>query len=170
MAEETIVNKVEQSGLITLDLERIIPEVEIAVLDLKDFLFQQLMLKEREFRSALKEYDWSAFEGKVVGIMCSTDALLPQWSWMLAASYLQPIARQVVFGNEEEVQRVVVRDAVAQLQVEDYAGERIVVKGCGDKEVHTSAYMEIVLKLQPVARSIMYGEPCSTVPIWKNKL
>ena len=168
MAEEIIVNKVAQSGLITLQLEDFIPNVDIAILDLKDFLFRELMLKEKEFRTSLKEHNWSTYEGKSVGIMCSTEALMPQWAWMLAASYLQPVAKLVVFGDTGEVLRTVVREAISKLRTEDYRDERVVVKGCGDEPVHASAYLEIVLKLQPVVKSIMYGEPCSTVPIWKN--
>jgi hypothetical protein len=169
VAEETIVNKVAESGLITVDLGELIPEVDILVFDLKPFLFKEIMLREKEFRAALQEQDWSVYGGKVVTITCSSDALLPPWSWMLVASKLQPHAARVLFGDRATAERLLADEALDRMDLEQYRDQRIVVKGCGDRDTPSAAFTQVVMKLQPVARSIFYGEPCSTVPIWKRK-
>lgn len=164
---ETFVNKVAESGIITVDLEEFIPD-EIATFDLKDHLFMGLILKEKDFREALKKEDWQKYTGKPVAITCSQDAVIPMWAYMLASSYLQPYASDIYFGDEAFTRNAVINKKISQIDVNDYAGKRVVIKGCGEKEIPASAYVEITKLLRPVVKSIMYGEPCSTVPIFKS--
>jgi hypothetical protein len=167
--EETIVNKVAQSGLLTLDLEKFYPSEELVVFDLKDHLFMQLILKEKEYREALKNSGWSIYQNKNVAITCSTDAIIPMWAYMLAVTYLQPFAKNIFFGTEKEVFNILFLKNLEQINLQDFEGKRVVVKGCGDKKIPETAYVEIAKILRPVAKSIMYGEPCSTVSIYKQK-
>ena len=164
-----IINKVAESGLISLDLEAYYPKGNIAVFDLKDYLFMNLILKEKDFRAALLTTDWNAYQDKYVAITCTADAIIPMWANMLVASYLQPIAKDVVFGNEQQLITIVLAKNVAAINGEEYIDKRIVVKGCGDIAIPESAYVDITNKLRPFAKSIMYGEPCSTVPIYKKR-
>ena len=166
--EDVIINKVAESGLITLDLEEFYPKEETAVFDLKEYLFMGLILKEKEFREALKNIDWDIYTNKNVCITCSADAIIPMWANMLATSYVQPIAKEVVFGDEDFLHKVVFLKNLAQININKFIGQRVVIKGCGDKAISESAYVEITKLLRPVAKSIMYGEPCSTVPIYKQ--
>lgn len=164
-----IVNKVAASGLITLDLEQYLPGGEWASFDLKDYLFMGLILKEKDFREALKGADWSAFAGKHVSVFCSADAIVPVWAYMLVAAYLEPVAASVFTGTPEEHRRFRFLEALAAIDLKPFEEGRIVVKGCGDVAIEPFAYAEITRLLRPVARSIMYGEPCSTVPVYKKK-
>jgi hypothetical protein len=164
---DAIVNKVAESGLITLDLEQFYPRGEIVLFDLKDYLFMGMILKEKDFREALKKLDWEAYRDKYVGVVCSADAIIPVWAYMLVASYLQPVAKDVVMGNENEVHRMIFLKNISRISVNDYIDKRIVVKGCGETPIGEFAYFEITRLLRPVAKTIMYGEPCSTVPIYK---
>ncbi len=165
--EDVIVNKVAESGLITLDLEAYYPKQETAVFDLKDYLFMELILKEKDYREALKNIDWSIYQNKHVAITCSADAVIPVWAYMLAATYLQPVAQEVVFGNEDFLHRTLFLKNLAGLNVSEFTDKRVVIKGCGDKNISETAYVEVTKLLRPVVKSIMYGEPCSTVPIYK---
>lgn len=168
MSDE-IVNKVAASGLITLDLEEYYPKEEIVVFDLKPHLFMGMILKEKDFRSAMQELDWSAYQGKIVAVTCSAEAIIPMWAYMLIATYLQPVAKDIVFGNEQTVRQQLFIRNIEAIPAGDYQDQRVVVKGCGDVPIGEFAYLEITKKLRPVAKSIMYGEPCSTVPIFKKK-
>jgi hypothetical protein len=165
--EDVIVNKVAESGLVTIDLEDYYPNEETAVFDLKEHLYMGLILKEKEFREALKGYDWVPFQNKNVCITCSADAVIPMWAYMLAASYLQPVAADVVFGTEDFMHRLLFLKNLSKINPSDFAGKRVVIKGCGDKNISETAYVEITKQLRPFVKSIMYGEPCSTVPIYK---
>lgn len=165
--EDVIVNKVAESGLITIDLEEYSPKDESSVFDLKDYLFMGLILKEKDYRAALKELDWEQFRDKNVCITCSADAVIPVWAYMLAATYLQPVAKDVIFGNEDFLHRTLFLKNLAAINPEEFNGKRVVIKGCGDKNISETAYVEITKLLRPVVKSIMYGEPCSTVPIYK---
>lgn len=167
--EETFVNKVAESGLITFDLEEYYPKGEIKIFDLKDFLFMGLMLKEKDYRAALQSTDWEVYKDKYVAILCSADAIIPMWANMLAASYLQPITKDVVFGDEKKLVETILIKKISEVKGEEYTDKRVVVKGCGDVAIPESAYVEITNKLRPFVKSIMYGEPCSTVPIYKKK-
>lgn len=165
---EPFVNKVAESGLITLDLEKYYPKGETAVFDLKDHLFMGLILKEKDFREALKKLDWSVYQDKNVALTCSADAIIPVWAWMLAVSYLQPVAKEVVMGDEKELHRSLYLKNIDAIDINEFAGQRVVIKGCGEIPIADYVYMEITKKLRPVVKSIMYGEPCSTVPVYKK--
>lgn len=169
MAEE-LVNKVAESGLLTLDLEKYYPKGETAVFDLKGFLFMELILKEKEFREKLKTHDWEQYRDKLVAVTCTADAIIPVWAYMLVAAQLQPVAKEVVLGDEKELLKKVFLDRIGALDMQEFADKRVVVKGCGELPIGDFAYMEITKKLRPVAKSIMYGEPCSTVPVYKRKI
>jgi hypothetical protein len=166
MAEE-IINKVGQSALITLDLEQFFPKGNISLFDLKPFLFMGLILKEKEFRAALAATDWTIYKDGIVGVCCSADAVIPVWAYMLVTSYLQPLAKEVIMGDEPVVLRQLITKNIQSLDPGEYKDKRVVVKGCGDRPVGDFAFLEITKLLRPVAKSIMYGEPCSTVPVFK---
>lgn len=167
--DDIIINKVAESGLISFDLEEFYPKGGIAVFDLKDYLFMGLILKEKDFRAALLTTDWTLYQDKYVAITCTADAIIPMWANMLAATYLQPVAKDVVFGNEKQLITIILTKKLAAINGADYTDKRVVVKGCGDVSIPESAYVEITNKLRPYAKSIMYGEPCSTVPIYKKR-
>jgi hypothetical protein len=165
---DTIINKVAESSLIELDLANYYPKGEIAVFDLKDYLFMELILKEKDFREALKNFDFSIYQNKYVAVTCTTDAIIPVWAYMLIASYLQPFAKDVVAGNENFLHKTLFLKNIAAININDYTDKRVVIKGCGDLPIGEFAYLEITKLLRPVAKSIMYGEPCSTVPVYKK--
>ena len=167
--EDVILNKVAGSALTTIDLEEYYPKGETAVFDLKDHLFMGLILKEKDFRGALQSFEWEKFKDKFVAVTCSVDAIIPIWAYMLVASYLQPVAKEVVFGEEKDVLDKLLLRNIWQINGEEYKDKRVVVKGCGEVPISQSAYLEITNKLRPYVKSIMYGEPCSTVPIFKRK-
>lgn len=166
--EDLITNKVAESGLITIDLENYYPKEETAVFDLKDHLFMGLILKEKEFREELKNLDWQKYCNKNVCITCSQDAVIPIWAYMLVATYLQPLAKEILFGDEDFLHRTLFLKNLAKINTNDFVDKRVVIKGCGDKSISETAYVEITKLLRPVVKSIMYGEPCSTVPIYKK--
>ncbi|MBC8173909.1 MAG: DUF2480 family protein [Chitinophagales bacterium] len=164
-----IINKVAQSNLISFDLEEYFPVEEIEMFDLKDFLFKGLILKEKDFRDALAQIDWKNYTGKYIAITCSTDAIIPHWAYMLVSVYAQPFAKGIYFGTKEEAIKIIYFKNLAAVDVEAFRDQRVVVKGCSDKPVPADAYVYITNILRPVAKSIMYGEPCSTVPLFKRK-
>jgi len=166
--EQTLVNRVAGSGLVTIDLETFYPEGEVVAFDLKDHLFMGLILKEKDFREALKAHDWAQYTGKNLAVFCSADAIIPMWAYMLVAAYAAPFARDVFQGLPEQYAEFAFLKTLATLNPDDYAGKRLVIKGCSDKPVPPSAYLEITRRLQPVAAGIMFGEPCSTVPVYKR--
>ena len=167
--QENFVNKVAASGLITLNLEEYYHSGERVVYDIKDNLFHGLMLREKDFREFIKTHDWASYTGKNIAVICSADAIVPTWAYMLLANKLKPYANEVVFGSLETLESVLFTKALAKIDLNAFAGERVVVKGCADIDVPISAYVEITSLLTPVVKSIMYGEPCSTVPIYKRK-
>ena len=165
--EEVFVNKVAESGLITIDLEEFYPSGDSMVFDMKDYLFMGLILKEKDFRETLKSMDWKEYTNKNVAITCSADAVIPVWAYMLATSYLQPLAREIVFGNIEFLNNTLFLKNLSRFNTDDLRDKRVVIKGCGDKQIPEIAYVEVTRMLRPIVKSIMYGEPCSTVPIFK---
>ena len=167
--QEGFVNKVAASGLVTFNLEEYLHPGERIIYDIKDNLFHGLMLREKDFREFIKNHDWSAYTNKNVAILCSADAIVPTWAYMLLANKLKPFANEVVFGSLETLEAVLFAKALAKVDLSTFAGERVVVKGCGDIAVPVAAYVEITNLLTPVVKSIMYGEPCSTVPIYKRR-
>jgi hypothetical protein len=166
----TIVNKVAESGLITLDLETFYPTEEILAFDLKDHLFMGLILKEKDFRAALANMDWESFRDKYITLFCSADAIIPLWAYMLVSSQLSGVARRIFSGSPEEARKQLFMERLKAIDSNDFADKRVVIKGCGDLEIDEYAYIEITNKLTPVVKSLMYGEPCSTVPVYKRKM
>jgi hypothetical protein len=166
---DILVNKVADSGLISFDLEEYYPKGTIKVFDLKEYLFMGLILKEKDFRAALQTTDWDVYTDVYVGITCSADAIIPMWAYMLVAGYLQPYAKEVAFGNEKELISTVLLKNLEAIKGEAYTDKRVVIKGCGEIDIPETAYVTITSKLRPFAKSIMYGEPCSTVPIYKKR-
>jgi len=167
--DETIVNRVAESGVITINLEDYYPKEELVVFDLKDYLFMGLILKEKDFREALKNFNWQQYENKNVAVTCTADAIIPVWAYMLVASYLQPVTKEIAVGNEKDLITNIIIKKIAAVNGEDFKDKRVVIKGCGDIQIPEVAYVEITNKLRPYAKSIMYGEACSTVPVYKKK-
>jgi len=164
-----IVNKVALSPLFTLDLETYYPKGEVSLFDLKPHLFMEMIVKEKEFRAALQGLDWSVYKDKIVAVDCTADAIIPVWAYMLIASYLQPYAQDIILGDEKNAIKQTLLKRIEAIDVVDYLDKRVVVKGFGELPIGEYAYMEVTRRLRPVAKSIMYGEPCSTVPVYKKK-
>ena len=167
MVDDPILNKVASSGLLTLDLEELYPHGQRVVFDLKPLLWQEIALKEEDLRTFCKTHDWSQYAGTLVSVHCSADAIIPTWAFMLVATHLQPYAAFVTQGDATQLERTVFTRFVQQLDVEQYRGARVVVKGCSKRSVPLNAYVELSAKLLPVVKSLMFGEPCSTVPLYK---
>ena len=167
-ANNEIRNKVAESNLVTFNLEDLYTQGNRKTFDLKDFLFEGLMLREKEYRQKLKEFDWLVYKDAFVNIECTADAVVPQWAFMLAATYLQQVAKRIVMGSQETLETALFLESLSNLNVQQFKDERVIVKGCSKYPVPTSAYVEFVSKLRPVAKSIMYGEACSTVPLYKR--
>lgn len=168
MEEQEIINRVAKSPIVTLNLEDYYHPGERVVYDLAQNLFQGLILREKDFRDFLKEHDWSQYEGKNVALICSADAIVPTWAYMLLATKLEPYANMVVFGDKELLEFALFKKALAEFDLELIKDRPIVVKGCGDLPIPESVYVEITRLIRPYAKSIMYGEPCSTVPLYKR--
>jgi len=168
MSAEGIVNKVAESGLVEIDLEKFYPVGDTVSFDLKDYLFMGLILKEKDFREALKNHDFSQYNDKLVAVTCSADAIIPMWAYMLVTSNLQPYAKEIVQGDANDLHKAIFLRNINAINSSEFQDKRVVVKGCGDREIGAFAYLEITRLLRPVAKSIMYGEPCSTVPVFKR--
>ena len=166
---DEIVNRVAESGLVTIDLEAFYPKEELKIFDLKEYLFRRLIIKEKDFREALKNVDWSGYANANVALTCTADAIIPVWAYMLAASYLQPFAKNIVLGDENKLIETVLLKNISKLAAEEFADKRVVIKGCGEIPIPESAYAQITAVLLSHVKTIMYGEPCSTVPIYKRK-
>jgi len=167
--QENIVNKVAASGLVTLNLEQYYNQGERVVYDIKENLFHGLMLREKDFREFIKTHDWTFYTGKNVAVICSADAIVPTWAYMLLATKMKPYANEIVFGGLDTLETVLITKALSKIDLDTFKDQRVVIKGCGDIEVPVAAYLEITNLLSPVVKSIMYGEPCSTVPVYKRK-
>lgn len=166
---DEIVNKVAQSGLETIDLEQFYPKGETVIFDMKDYLFMGMILKEKDFRTAMQSHDWEQYRGKNVGLVCTADAVVPLWAYMLVMTNLEPVAAYAAFGDAEFIYKTLYLKNLSTIDVAAFEDKRIVIKGCGDKRVGEVAYAEVTRLLRPVAKSIMYGEPCSSVPVYKKK-
>ena len=166
---DVIINKVAESGLVTLDLEKFYPKEPVKIFDLKDYLFRGLIIKEKEFREALKNTNWQAYENANIALTCSTDAIIPVWAYMLVATYLQPVANKIILGDEKKLVESILLQNISDINTDEFKDKRVVIKGCGELPIPESAYMHITAVLLPHAKSIMYGEPCSTVPLFKKK-
>tara|TARA_B100000768_G_C11156195_1_gene322499 strand:+ start:49 stop:555 length:507 start_codon:yes stop_codon:yes gene_type:complete len=166
---DEIVNRVANSALITIDLADYAPSQSISVLDVKDFLFQEIILKEKEFRTNLKEFDFSIYQGKIVAINCSSEAIVPMWAFMLVTSYLKGIASKIHFGKKEDVFQQIFTANIDAIDSTEFESKKVIVKGCGQVPLSASLYMAITKKLQDTVSSLMFGEACSAVPVLKNK-
>jgi hypothetical protein len=166
---DEIVNRIAKSPLVTIDLEDFYPEGKRMVFDLKDFLFEELILKEKDFREQLKNHDWEQYKDAYVAMDCSSDAIIPSWAFLLVATYLQPVARKIVKGNLVDLETSVYHEIISNLDVSVYENKKIIVKGCSKKPVPDAAYVQLIEKIQPKIQSLMFGEACSTVPLFKKK-
>lgn len=168
-SKNKLVNRVAASSLITFKLEEYFPQQDIVTFDIKDYLFKGLMLKEKDFRTDMKSHDWSQYQDKIVLVHCSTDAIVPVWAYMLVTVNATPYAVEVFQGTQSDYYTHHYRRVIEQLDLADFVDQRIVIKGCSDLPVPTAAYVNLTKRLQPVAKSILFGEPCSTVPVYKKK-
>lgn len=169
MADE-IVNRVANSKLKTIDLEDFYPKGERVVLDIKNWLFHELILKETDFRNYLLNHNWEQYQDKYVALSCSADAIIPSWAYMLISTYLTPFAKKVVVGNLTMLETAIFQQIIQSFSVEEFIGKPVIIKGCANKPIPESAYIQLIEKLQPVVKSIMFGEACSTVPLYKQKI
>ena len=166
---DTIINKVAESGLVTLDLAAFYPKETIKIFDLKEYLFRGLIIKEKEFRETLKNTNWQQYENTNVAVTCSADAIIPVWAYMLVATYLQPVCKKIILGDEKKLIEFILFENISHINTEEFKNKRVVIKGCGDLPIPHSIYLQITAVLLPHVKSIMYGEPCSTVPLFKRK-
>ncbi len=164
-----IVNRVAKSGIVTINLEAYLPKEEILSFDVKAYLFKGLLLKEKDYRAALKEIDWTSYAGKHVAIHCSADAIVPLWAYMLAGTYLSAHALSYSFATAYQLADQLIKQNLSELDTEALADKRVVIKGCGSVPIPASAYVEITRLLMPQVKTLMYGEPCSMVPLYKKR-
>ena len=167
MEEKEIINRVANSSIVTIDLEDYYHNGERVGYDIAKHLYKGLILKEMDFRAFVKEHDWSLYEGKNIALFCSEDAIVPTWAYMLLATRLQPYVNKVVYGGMEVLEYALFKEALSKIDLNELKNRPVVIKGCGDLPVPESAFVEIVTLLQPVVKSLMYGEACSSVPLWK---
>lgn len=167
--ELTIENKVEKSGLINFEIETLIPKGERIYFDIKNLLFQELVLKEKDFREFLKNHDWTIYKDKYVAVDCSVDAIIPMWAYMLIGVYLSPFAKKTVVGNLKKLEEEIILEEIIKKDFSDLKDARVIAKGCSKQYVPESAYLTLSQKLTPLVKSLMFGEACSTVPLYKKK-
>jgi hypothetical protein len=167
--QDEIINKVAQSGLVTINLEDFYAPGDRVLLDIKPWLYEELILKEKEFRQYIKDHNWQQYSDKYVAVTCTADAIVPTWAYMLVAIQLAAVAKDVFFGGLNELEEHLFQKQLSSFNPAMYKDQRVVIKGCSDREVPVSVFMEITRLLQPYVKSIMYGEPCSTVPVFKRK-
>ncbi|UMB52843.1 DUF2480 family protein [Lutibacter sp. A64] len=168
MADE-IVNRVANSKLKTLDLEDFYPKGPRTVIDIKDWLFHELILKEKDFREYLKNHDWSQYKNHYIALTCSVDAIIPSWAYMLIATYTNPFAVKTIVGDLQQLETAIFQEIIANLNIKAYKNVPVIIKGCSDKPIPETAYIQLIEKLQPVAKTIMFGEACSTVALYKKR-
>ncbi len=167
--EKEIINRVANSGLITLDLADYLKDFRPKAIDMKDLLHEEIMLREKPFRAYIKNHDWSAYKDHWVAVYSSVDAIIPSWSYMLISSALQNHTDNIVFGDQSKLRETYMLSTISAIDEDLYKDQRVIIKGCADVEIPNSAYVAITIKLQPVVKSLMYGEACSAVPVYKNK-
>lgn len=165
---EEIINKVANSSLEVFDLEDYYPNGVRLQIDISQWLFEGFLLKEKDFREALKNHDWSQYQNHLVAIHCSTDAILPAWASILVATYVSPFAQKVVLGTINDLETALYQEILSKIDYTQYQDKPIILKGCSKKPVPESAYIIAIQELQKVAKSIMYGEACSAVPLFKK--
>jgi hypothetical protein len=165
---DEIINKVANSKLVSLDLEDYYPKGERTLIDIKDWLFQEQVLIEKDYRNRLKEQDWTAYQNKYVGIICSSDAIIPSWAYLLLTVHLAPYAKKIVVGNLEQLETILFEEVIAKMELEEFEDKAVIVKGCSEKFIPYAAYSLLIQRLFPVVSSLMYGEACSSVPLYKR--
>jgi hypothetical protein len=163
-----IINKIAKSGIINLDLEDYAPRDIITEIDLKDFLFEGLILKEKYFRESLKDHNWSKYRGDVLALFCSSNSIIPMWAYMLVTSYLEKNNLINFYGNKEQVFNLLFLEIIEELDIHEFKDKRVIIKGCGNLKIHEKIYVAITKKMQPAVKSLMFGEACSSVPIHKK--
>ena len=168
MSEE-IINRGANSKLITLDLEDYYPTGDRVLLDISDWLFQGIILKEKDFREFVKEHDWSQYLNSYVAIICSSDAIIPSWAYLLISTSLTPYAKKFVIGDLDLLENIIFQDIIATIPLDPFEGAPVIIKGCSEKNIPNSAYAQLTQRLVPVVRSLMFGEACSSVPLYKKK-
>lgn len=168
MAEE-IVNRVAKSPLITIDLEEFYPDGKRILFDIKDWLFEGIILKEKDFRASVRNHDWSQYRDAYVALTCSEDAIIPSWAYLLLSTELTPYAQKVVVGDLELLETVIFQEVIQGLDISEFENKPIIIKGCADKPIPPSAFSFLIDRIQPIAKNVMYGEACSTVPLYKRK-
>jgi hypothetical protein len=168
MSDE-IINRVANSKLINIDLETLYPEGQRILFDIKDWLYEGIILKEKDFRIHVKDHDWSQYQDQYVALTCSEDAIIPSWAYLLLSTELSPYTKKTVVGSLELLETVIFKEVIEHLDISDYTDKPIIIKGCADKPIPASAFTFLIDRLQPVAKTIMYGEACSTVPLYKSK-
>tara|TARA_B110000967_G_C18866817_1_gene553145 strand:+ start:779 stop:1282 length:504 start_codon:yes stop_codon:yes gene_type:complete len=166
---EAIKNRVANSVLITIDLENYYPLGDRIIFDIKEWLFEGIILKEKDFRASVKNHDWTQYNNCYVALTCSTDAIIPSWAFMLVTTELVPFAKKIIIGNLKELETSIFQDIISQLPTDSYKDKPIIIKGCSEKPIPETAYTQLITKLVPVVKSIMYGEACSTVPLFRSK-
>ncbi|WP_027127577.1 DUF2480 family protein [Gelidibacter mesophilus] len=167
--ENEIINRVANSKLVVVDLEDYYPKGQRTVFDIKDWLFHELVLREKDFRTYVKEHDWTQYKDHYVALTCTSDAIVPAWAFMLLTMNLQPYAKRIVVGSLEQLETSIYQDIIQNLEIEAYVDQPLIIKGCAHKPVPANAYIMLSQKLKPIAKSIMYGEACSSVPLYKRK-
>jgi len=166
---DKIVNRVAKSALKTIDLEEYYPQGTRTVIDIKNWLFQELILKETDFREYLKNHDWKQYKDHYVALTCSADVIIPSWAYMLITTCIFPYAKKVVVGDLKALETAVFQDIINSIDLEEFKAKPVIVKGCTNKPIPETAYIQLIEKLQPVVKSMLFGEPCSTVPLFKRK-
>ena len=166
---EEIINRVANSKLKTLDLEDYFPEGERLVLDICDWLYEGFILKEKDFREAVQHHQWSQYQNRYVAIICSTDAIIPSWAYLLISSSLTPFAKKFVVGDLELLENIIFQEVVSNISIDQFHGAPVIIKGCSDKNIPDTAYTLLAQRLVPVVSSLMFGEACSSVPLFKKK-
>lgn len=167
--ENEIVNRVANSKLVVVDLEDYYPKGKRTIFDIKDWLFEELILREKDFREYVNQHDWSQYQDNYVALTCTSDAIIPAWSFMLITMHLQPFAKKVVIGDLEQLETAIYQDIIQKMDFTEFNDKPLIIKGCTNKPVPANAYILLSEKLRPIAKSVMYGEACSSVPLFKRK-
>jgi hypothetical protein len=166
MADD-IINRVANSSLKTIDLEDFYPEGKRTIIDIKPWLFNEAILKEKDFRNFLKNHNWSQYKNHYIALTCSSNAIIPSWAYMLIATYLMPFAKKTIVGNLQELENAIFQNIISNFKTEEYKNKPVIIKGCANKPIPETAYIQLIEKLQPIVKSIMFGEACSSVPLFK---
>lgn len=166
--EEEIINRVANSKLVVLDLEDYYPKGRRILIDVKDWLYEGFVLREKEFRAHLKQHDWTQYQDCYVALTCSTDAIIPAWAYMLIVLELEAVSKKTIIGDLEQLETSVYQNIINHLDLDEYIGKPVIIKGCAHKPIPRNAYLMITEKLKPLALSIMFGEACSSVPLYKK--